>query len=76
MELSGLSLQDKHNPLAPLPSAGRPQMLINKTGVYGLPTKLPPPIHFTLDKSQGLIFPSLALTYKLSKLLYGLEINL
>lgn len=57
MELSGLNLQDKHSPLTPLPSVGRPQMLINKTGVYGLPTELT--IHFTLDKSQELVSPSL-----------------
>lgn len=66
MELTGLNLQDKHSPRTPSPSAGRPQMLINKAGVYGLPTGLP--IHFIQDKLQGLTFPSLPLMYGLSKL--------
>lgn len=73
MELSGLDLQDKHGLLTPLPSAGRPQMLRSKPGVYGLPTELP--FHVMLDKSQGLVFPSLPSTYKLSKLLQGVGIN-
>lgn len=73
MELSGLDLQDKHCLLTPSPSAGRPQMLRSKPGVYGLPTELP--FHVMLDKSQGLVFPSLPSTYKLSKLLQGVGIN-
>lgn len=74
MELSGLNLQDKHSPLTPSPSAGRPQMLINRAGVYGLPTALP--IHFIQDKSpQGLTFRSLPLMSELGKLLQGLEIH-
>lgn len=67
MELSGLNLQDKHSSLTPSPSAGRPQMLINKTGVYGLPTELP--VRFIQDKLRGLTFSTLRLTYELSKLL-------
>lgn len=67
VELSGLNLQDKHGPLTPSPSAGRPQMLINRAGVYGLPSELP--IHSIRGKSQGLVSPSLPLTYELSKLL-------
>lgn len=76
-----VNLQDKQGRLTPPPSAGRPQMLINKVGVYGLPIDCS--IHLTPDKSGDRFvffclfsFPPLALTYKLSKLLSGLAINL
>lgn len=49
MALSELNLQDKHGLLTPSLSAGRPQMLINTVGVYGLLIHFS--IHFTPDKS-------------------------
>lgn len=72
------NLQGKHGPLTPSLSAGGPQMFVNTVGVYGLSIHISN--HFMPNKSGDGGFssppPPLPLTYKLSKLLSGLAINL